>query len=107
MKLFCGRTLYGTVGKEISVTENEQKQDADKGAQNPEREGLTADELGKQSSYDDSTVMQSHMLRADETKGDPDARDVAGTTARPDTDETRTDQDTRPGNTTVENPAAK
>jgi hypothetical protein len=88
------------------VAENEQKQDADKAAKNPEREGLTADELGKQSSYDDVTVMQSHMLRGDESKGDPDARDVAGTTARPDTHEARTDQDTRPGDTAVENPSA-
>jgi hypothetical protein len=89
------------------VTANEQKQDADKAAENPERAGLTADELGKQSSYDDATVMQSRMLRGDETKGDPDVRDVAGTTARADTHEARTDQDTRPGNTAVENPAAK
>ncbi|HUQ34307.1 MAG TPA: hypothetical protein VM095_19455 [Pyrinomonadaceae bacterium] len=89
------------------MPENEQKQDADKGAENPEREGLTADELGKQSSYDDVTVMQSHMLRGDETKGDPDARDVAGTTALPDTHEARTDKDTRPGGTAGEDSAAK
>jgi hypothetical protein len=87
--------------------ENEQKQDADKAAENPEQAGFAADELGKQSSYDDVTVMQSHMLRGDETTGDADARDVAGTTNPPDSDEARTDQDTRPGNTEVENPAAK
>jgi hypothetical protein len=89
------------------MSENEQKQDADKGAANPEREGLTADELGKQSSYDDSTTLQSQMLRGDETKGDADGRDVAGTTRQSDTHEARSDQDTRPGNTPVENPAAK
>jgi hypothetical protein len=87
--------------------ENEQKQDADRGALNPEQAGFEADELGKQSSYDDATVVQSHMLRGDETKGDPDGRDVAGTTTPRDSDEARTDQDTRHGNTGVENPAAK
>lgn len=87
--------------------QNERKQETDKEAENPERAGLTADELGEQSIYDGTTVMQSQMLRGDETKGDPNDRDLAGTTAPPDTHEARTDQDTRPGNNALENPAAK
>lgn len=64
--------------------------------ENPEREGFTAEELGEQSIYDDATDMQRQMLRGDETKGDPNNRDTAGTTGIKDTNEARQDQDTRP-----------
>ena len=57
-------------------------------------EGLTAEELGEQSIYEGETEMQSRILRGDETKGDPDARDVAGSTAVADTDAERRDRDT-------------
>jgi len=57
-------------------------------------EGLTAEELGEQSIYEGETEMQSRILRGDESKGDSDSRDVAGSTAVRDTEEGRTDRDT-------------
>jgi len=61
---------------------NEQKQDADedKDPQNVERDGFTAEELGEASAYDSTTEIAQMMRRGDETKGDPDDRDVVGAT---------------------------
>lgn len=56
-----------------------QNADRDRGAQQIERDGFTAEELGEQSSYDDETEIARRMRRGDESKGDPDERDVAGT----------------------------
>jgi 4-hydroxy-tetrahydrodipicolinate synthase len=44
-----------------------------------------AAKLGEESSYEDETEMMRRLRRGDETKGDPDERDVAGA---PDTSET-------------------
>ena len=67
---------------------------------------LTAREIGEQSIYEGETEMQSRILRGDETKGDSDARDVAGATAVRDTDNERTDRDTphRASETAAERP---
>jgi hypothetical protein len=62
--------------------------------QDSKRDELTPEEIGEQSSYEGETEAQSRILRGDETKGDPDARDVAGATAVADTEEERTDRDT-------------
>jgi len=61
---------------------NKQKQEADEDRhpQNVEREGFTAEELGEASSYNDTTEIAQQMRRGDETKGDPDDRDVVGAT---------------------------
>ena len=64
--------------------------------ENTRGEGYDAGELGKQSIYEGETEMQSRMLRGDESKGDPAARDVAGATNEKDTEEGRTDRDTLP-----------
>lgn len=45
---------------------------------NIEREGWQADELGEQSAYQDSTEFARQIVRGDESKGDPDKRDIAG-----------------------------
>lgn len=55
-----------------------QNADRDRAAQQIERNGFTAEELGEQSSYDDETEIARRMRRGDESKGDPDERDVAG-----------------------------
>ena len=61
---------------------NKQKQDADKDRdpQNVELGGFTAEELGEASAYNDTTEMAQQMRRGDETKGDPNDRDVVGDT---------------------------
>ncbi len=74
---------------------SEEKQDADQSG-TASQDGFSSDELGQQSIYDDATTLQSQIKRGDETKGDPNARDHAGTTAAQDTEEGRTDRDTRP-----------
>lgn len=68
---------------------------------------LSADELGAQSSYEDSTEMMRRMQRGDESKGDADARDTAGATAFKDTNEGRTDRDTTPGGNSAEDRVEK
>jgi hypothetical protein len=68
---------------------NQQKQEADKDKdpENVERDGFTAEELGEASSYDSTTEMAQEMRRGDESEGDPDERDVVGsTTAATNTD---------------------
>jgi len=59
---------------------NEQKQNADRdrAAQKIERDGFTAEEIGEEAAYEDETETARRMRRGDETKGDPDERDVAG-----------------------------
>ncbi len=57
------------------------------------RDELTPEEIGEQSIYEGETEAQSRILRGDETEGDPDSRDVAGSTAVRDTEEERTDRD--------------
>ena len=61
---------------------NKQKQEADKDRdpQNVERDGFTAEELGEASAYNDSTEIAQQMRRGDETKGDPNDRDIVGAT---------------------------
>lgn len=61
---------------------NKQKQEADedKDPQNVERDGFTAEELGEASAYTDSTEIAQQMRRGDETKPDPNDRDVVGAT---------------------------
>jgi hypothetical protein len=61
---------------------NKQKQDADwdKDPETVEQEGFTAEDLGEASSYDGTTEMAQMIRRGDETKGDPNERDVVGAT---------------------------
>ena len=61
---------------------NKQKQEADedRDPQNVELEGFTAAELGEASAYNDATEIAQQMRRGDETKGDPNDRDVVGAT---------------------------
>ena len=56
--------------------------------------GLTPEEIGEQSIYEGQTDARRRIRRGDEAEGDPDARDVAGSTALGDTEEERTDRDT-------------
>ena len=42
------------------------------------KEGWSAEELGEQSSYEGETEINRRLRRGDETRGDPNARDVAG-----------------------------
>ncbi len=61
---------------------NKQKQEADEDDEpkNVERDGFTAEELGEASAYDSTTEMAQMMRRGDETKPDPNDRDVVGST---------------------------
>ncbi len=68
---------------------------------------LSAEELGEQSSYEDSTEMMRRMQRGDESIGDADTRDTAGATAFRDTEEGRTDRDTTPGGEAEDSTSAK
>ena len=49
------------------------------------KEGWSAEELGEQSSYEGTTEIARRLRRGDETKGDPNARDVAGAIPEEDT----------------------
>ncbi len=57
---------------------NKQKQEADedRDPQTIETDSFTAEELGEASAYDSTTEMTQMMRRGDETKGDPNERDV-------------------------------
>ena len=59
---------------------NKDKQDADKDKdpENVEIDGFTAEELGEESAYTDSTEMAQQMRRGDESEGDPNDRDTVG-----------------------------
>ncbi len=83
-----------------SRPQNEGKQNTDKSDANAGRDAVAADELGKASAYDDATVIAQQMRRGDETKGDPDERDVVGATDFKDVEEGRTDRDTTARETT-------
>lgn len=58
--------------------ERKQNADRDRKAQQVERNGFTAEEIGEESSYEDETETAQRMRRGDETKGDPDERDEVG-----------------------------
>jgi hypothetical protein len=66
----------------------------------PEAERLTdtkrnhwsAEELGEQSSYEDETEIKRRLARGDETVGNPDERDLAGSVPVEDTPEGREDR---------------
>ena len=64
----------------IEFNKQKQEADEDQDPQNVEREGFTAEELGEASSYNDTTEIAQQMRRGDETKGDPNDRDVVGAT---------------------------
>lgn len=70
------------------------KQGAAPKKRNAKREGWNAEKLGEQSSYDDETEIGRRLRRGDETKGDADARDAAGTIPLAEMPEQREDQDT-------------
>lgn len=59
---------------------DEHKQDAsdEGGAKDVKRDGFSANELGAESEYDGTTEIEQRMRRGDETKGDPNDRDVVG-----------------------------
>ena len=64
-----------------------------------EREGLSSEQIDKiteESGYNDSDGVLRQTLRGDETKGNPDKRDVAGATGFEDTphgrEETKNDR---------------
>ncbi len=65
---------------------NKQKQEADEDREpkNVEKDGFTAEELGEESAYTDSTEIAQQMRRGDESKGDPNRRDVVGATTAAD-----------------------
>jgi len=71
---------------------NEQKQEADedKDPENVEQDGFTAQELGEASAYDSTTDIAQMMRRGDESKGDPNDRDVVGAST------VATDKDNKP-----------
>ena len=58
------------------------------------KEGWNAEELGEQSSYEGVTEISRRLRRGDETRGDPDARDVAGATPDEDSPNEREVRDT-------------
>jgi hypothetical protein len=51
----------------------------------PQKDNFTASEIAEEGSLNDPDDVQRQMLRGDESKGDPDQRDNAGS---PDHDET-------------------
>ena len=59
-------------------TEQKQNADRDRAAQKIKRNGFTAEKIGEESAYEDETETAQRMRRGDETKGDPDERDVVG-----------------------------
>ncbi|MDQ3684344.1 MAG: hypothetical protein M3430_01915 [Acidobacteriota bacterium] len=63
-----------------------------------ETDNPSASELGEQSAYQGPTEMQQQISRGDETKGDPNARDVVGAINPDETPEEREDRDTTRGN---------
>ena len=60
------------------------------------KNGWSAEELGEQSTYDGTTEITRRLRRGDETKGDPDARDVAGAIPEKDTPHGREARDKPP-----------
>ncbi len=70
---------------------NKQKQEADEDRkqENVERDGFTAEELGEASAYNDTTEIAQQMRRGDETKGDPNDRDIVGATTAANNDDNK------------------
>jgi hypothetical protein len=66
------------------------------------KEVWSAEELGEQSTYEDTTEISRRLRRGDETVGDPNARDVAGAIPEKDTPHGRAARD-RPHESTEEN----
>lgn len=66
--------------------EPKQKQDADEdnAPESVSEDGYTAAEIGEESSYNDSTETSQQIRRGDESEGDPDDRDVVGSTTSAD-----------------------
>ncbi|HRH41564.1 MAG TPA: hypothetical protein PKY82_07975 [Pyrinomonadaceae bacterium] len=58
------------------IVEKKQNAEHDREAQKIKRDGITAEEIGKASAYEDETEIAQRMRREDETKGNPDERDV-------------------------------
>ena len=56
------------------------------------RNQWSAEELGEQSSYEDETEIKRRLARGDETVGNPDERDVAGSVPVEETPEGREDR---------------
>lgn len=54
-----------------------------------EKPNRMAEELGEESSYEGETDMKRRVRRGDESKGDPDTRDVAGAPSVGETPEAR------------------
>jgi hypothetical protein len=53
--------------------------------QDVKKDGWSAEELGEESTYEDTTEIARRLRRGDETAGDPNARDVAGAIPEEDT----------------------
>jgi hypothetical protein len=64
--------------------------------QDVKKDGWSAEELGQQSSYEGATEIGRRLRRGDETTGDPNARDVAGTIPEKDMPHGREIQDRPP-----------
>lgn len=64
--------------KKARPLHEKQNADRDEADQQVNRDGFTAEEIGEQSAYDDETEAARRLRRGDESKGDPDERDVAG-----------------------------
>lgn len=75
----------------MSNEPNKQKQEADEDndPKYVKQDDYTAKELGEASSYNDSTEISQQMRREDETEGDPDERDVVGSTTSADESENK------------------
>lgn len=56
--------------------EKKQNSELDRDAQKIKRDGFTAEEIGEASAYEDETETAQRMRRGDETKGNPNERDV-------------------------------
>lgn len=74
---------------------NEQKQGGDKESTQTAREQYSAEEVGQASIYDDSTTVAQQMRRGNEGGENADDRDAVGATPVENTEEERTDRDTR------------
>lgn len=60
---------------------------------NTQRQGWSADKLSDEASQIDEDHIQRQILRGDETKGNPDERDVAGAVEKAETPEGRKEKE--------------
>lgn len=68
-------------------------QDKDKeNIPNVKRQGWKAGKLSEEASNKDAEEITRQILRGDETKGDPDERDIVGTVEKSETPEGRKEQ---------------